>query len=98
MKTREDEKWQSLIALSAPTFAGDTALPYGFMTSTLARIKAEKRECDMMEKIGLRAVFASLGALAVIAVVTLSLSDTSSHGDLDPGVRTLVQMENIPVS
>ena len=44
MNTREDEKWQSLLARCAPTFTGEAEPPYGFMTRTLARLRTETRQ------------------------------------------------------
>ncbi len=48
-----------------------------------------------MERIGWRALLASLAALAIAATVTLSMNFADRGGDFDPGVRSLVQMENI---
>ncbi len=93
----EDTKWQTLLAQSAPTFAGETTPPYGFMTSTLARLSTERRDQTLMEKIGLRAILASLAVLAVTVAVSVGLQLTD-HSDLDPGVRSLLQIENISVS
>ena len=93
----EDSKWHSLLAQSAPTFAGETTPPYGFMTRTLARLSAEKREQNQFEKISLRALFASLAVLAVTVGVTVGVQ-LSDGADLEPGVRSILQVENISVS
>jgi hypothetical protein len=98
MNTREDEKWQGLLLRSAPTFAGEATPPYGFITGTLARLGAEKRQQEEFERIGWRALLASLAALVIAATVTLGISFTDRGGDFEPGVRSLVQMENIQVS
>jgi hypothetical protein len=98
MNSREDEKWQGLLLRSAPTFAGEATPPYGFITGTLARLGAEKRQQEEFERIGWRALLASLAALAVAAAVTLSVNMTDRGGDFDPGVKSLVQMENIQIS
>jgi len=100
MKTdfQEDEKWQGLLLRSAPAFAGEASAPYGFVTGTLAQLRAEKRQQEEMERIGWRALLASMAALAVAAAVTLSVNLTDPSMDFDPGVRSLVQIENVPVS
>ena len=97
MNMKEDEKWQSLLLASAPTFAGETALPYGFLTSTLARLQEEKETQEQLEKIGLRALFASLVVLAITAAVTLDLHFQNKR-DFEPGIRSLIQVENIQLS
>jgi len=98
MNTREDEKWQSLLLRSTPTFTGEAVLPYGFLTGTLARLRAEKWQREELERIGWRALLASLAALMVAATVTLSVSFRDQRVDFEPGVRSLVQMENIQLS
>jgi hypothetical protein len=97
MNLNEDEKWQGLLLRSAPTFAGEAAPPYGFITGVLAQLRAEKRQQEEFERIGWRALLASLAALAIAATVTLSV-DFRDRGDFEPGVRSLVQLENIQVS
>ena len=98
MNISEDEKWQSLLLRSTPTFTGEATPPYGFITGLLARLRAEDRQQEELERIGWRALLASLAALAVAATVTLSVNFTDQGGDFEPGVRSLVQMENIQVS
>jgi len=98
MNTSENEKWQSLLLRSTPTFAGEATPPYGFLTGTLARLRAENRQQEELERIGWRALLASLAALVVAATVTLSVDFSNRGGDFEPGVRSLVQMENIQVS
>ena len=98
MNTNEDEKWQSLLVRSTPAFAGEAAPPYGFITGTLARLRVEKREQEEFERIGWRALLASLAALVIAATVTLSVNFRDRGGDFEPGVRSLVQMENIQIS
>ena len=100
MKTNphEDEEWQGLLRRSAPAFAGETSPPYGFVTATLAKLRAEKRQQEEIERIGWRALLASMAALAVAAAVTLSVNGTDPSVDFDPGVRSLVQIENVQVS
>jgi len=95
MNMNEDEKWHSLLARSVPAFVGETEPPYGFTTAILARLA--ERESKQMEKIGLRAFFAALAVLAITTAVTLDLH-FQSRGELEPGVRSLIQMENVPVS
>jgi len=98
MNGREDEKWQNLVRRSAPAFAGETTPPYGFVTATLARLRTEERQQEEFERIGWRALLAAVGALAITAMVTFSLNTTDPSTDFEPGVKGLVQMENIQVS
>lgn len=98
MNSSEDEKWQSLLLRSTPTFTGEAAPPYGFITGTLARLRAENRQQEEFERIGWRALLASLAALVVAAAVAVSVNFSDRGGDFEPGVRSLVQMENIQVS
>ena len=98
MNTNEDKKWAGLLLRSAATFAGEAVPPYGFATGTLARLRAETRQMEEIERIGWRALLASLAALVIAATVTLGLSYADRGTDFDPGVRSLVQMENIQVS
>ncbi len=97
MNMKEDEKWHSLLAQSAPAFAGDIAPPYGFLTRTMSRLKEEKNEREQLEKIGMRALFASLAMLVITVGVTLSLH-FHNHPDFEPGIRGLIQVENVPLS
>jgi hypothetical protein len=98
MNTREDEKWQTLLARSNPTFAGELSPPYGFTTATLARLRAEKSQVEEIERIGWRALLASMAALVIAVAVTLGLGSRDAGSDFDPGVRSLVQVDNIQVS
>ena len=98
MNINEDEKWQALLSRSAQTFEGEAVPPYGFITGTLAQLRAEKRQQDDLERIGWRALLASLAALMIAATVTLSVNLRSQGDDFEPGVRNLVQMQNVQVS
>jgi hypothetical protein len=99
MNANDPEKiWMNLLAQSAPTFAGEAPPPYGFVTSTLAALRAESRQKREFERIGWRALLASLAALGVAAALTLTVSLRDQSTDLDPGVRGLVQMDNLPYS
>jgi hypothetical protein len=93
----EDAKWQALLARSNPTFAGETALPFGFLTSTLARIKAQKREREVFERIGLRSLFAAVVILLVVGGISVEMQ-LHSHTDFDPAVRSLLQADDVPIS
>ena len=91
-----DEKWQALLARSNATFAADAAPPYGFVTSTLARLKAEG-ERDMLERIGLRALFASLAILVAVVGVSIGMQ-IQDRMDFDPAVKSLLQADDVPIS
>jgi hypothetical protein len=93
-----DQIWKNLLAQSAPTFAGEAEPPYGFVTSTLAALRVESRQEREIERIGWRAVMASLAALGVAAALTLTVSLHNQGPDFEPGVRGLVQMDNLPYS
>jgi hypothetical protein len=93
-----NDTWMNLLAGSAPTFAGEGTPPYGFVTGTLASLRAGKRQQQEIERIGLRALLASLGALAVAAALTVTVDLHDQSTDFDPGVRSLVQMDNLPYS
>ncbi len=94
---QEDQKWQSLLERSKPTFAGDAELPFGFLTSTLARLKAEKRDRDLLERIGLRALFASIAILITVGGVSVGVQ-LQNRFDFDPAVQSLIQADDVPIS
>jgi hypothetical protein len=99
MNTNDPETtWKNLLAQSATTFEPELAPPYGFVTNTLAALRAEQRQERECERIGLRALWASLAALGVAAAVTLTVNLHQDNSDFDPGVRSLVQVENLPYS
>src|SRR5476651_927736 len=98
MNKTENETWQKLLSLSATNFAGEAVPPYGFVTSTLANLKARQTHVEDFERIGWRALLASLAALAIAATLAVTLDMRNSSGDFDPGVNSLVQMENFSVS
>jgi hypothetical protein len=98
MNTREDEKWQRLLLRSASTFAEDPAPPFGFVTGTTARLWSEMRQQEEFERIGWHALLASLAALVLAATVTFGLDSRDNQTDFDPGVRSLIQVENIQAS
>ena len=59
----------------------------------------EMRQQQDAERIGWRALVASFVTLvgAAVVAVTVSFSQPSSS-DLEPGMRSIVQVENIPLS
>ncbi len=95
MNTREDTVWKSLLAQSATTFDGDLTPPLGLATRVLAGVRATRVQEAAWERIGLRAIFASLVAVMVLTVVTFA---KVGHDDADAPVRSLAQLENIQVS
>jgi len=72
--------------------------PYGFITGTLAQLRAESRQQNEFERIGWRALLTSLAALVIAAMVTLSVDFSDQSGDFEPGTKSVVQLENIQVS
>jgi hypothetical protein len=93
-----DLTWRNLLAQSAPTFAAEATPPYGFVTSVLAGMRAQDRQRREVERIGLRALWAALAALGVAVVVTVSVNMSQDKNEFDPGVRSLVQLDNLPYS
>jgi hypothetical protein len=99
MNTNQDDKWHSLLALSAPTFNAESAPPYGFMTAMLAQLRLERQQEQQLGRLCWRAIFASLAVLALSAGVTLGVRLQLNRGDdLEPGMRGLIQVENVPAS
>ena len=85
----QDDKWRQLLAHSGPTFAAETELPYGFVTGTLARLRSESREQELIERIGLRALLASFVILLVtVGFVWMQFQDGF---EMEPGVNTLIR-------
>jgi hypothetical protein len=97
MNRQPDEKWMNLLSHSAPTFAGEDAPPYGFVTSTLGRLRVEKRQQEEIERTGWRALLASLVALAAVVTLTVGLQ-LQDGNDFDPGVKSIIETENVSVS
>jgi hypothetical protein len=97
MNNLHDEKWHRLLACSEPTFQAEVTPPYGFITAAMGKLRSEQRQQQEIERIGWRALLASLAALIIAATVTFSTYQDPSS-DFEPGVKGLVQMENIPVS
>jgi hypothetical protein len=96
MKTREEDNvWKSLLAQSAPTFAGDLAPPLGLPARILAHAREASMQEALWERIGLRAILSAVAAVAVLAVITLA---TRHHDDVDVPVRGLAALEDIRLS
>jgi len=94
---RDDKKWRTLLELAAPTFAGATELPYGFVTSTMARVKAERAEREMTDRIGLRALFAALAVLAMAGGISFAVQ-LHDRLDFDPGTKSIIQEDHVSIS
>ena len=97
MNAQPDDQWHHLLLRSAPTFAGDPAPPYGFVTATLGRLRARDRQREEMEQIGWRALLTSFITLVAVASLTVGLK-LHDRGELDPGLKSIIEVENIPVS
>ena len=95
MNTREDIVWKSLLAQSAATFDGGMTPPLGLAARVLAGVRETRVREAAWERIGLRAIFASLVAVVVMTVVTFA---QVGRDDADAPVRSLAQLENVPVS
>jgi len=96
-RSPEDAKWQALLARSSSTFVGESELPFGFLTSTLARIKAQNREREIFERIGIRSLFAAVAILAIVAGVSIGVQ-LRNPTDFDPALKSLLQANDVPIS
>jgi hypothetical protein len=94
---QDDNKWRKLLELAAPAFAGETEPPYGFVTSTVARLKAERVERELMERTGLRALFAALAVLAVAGGISFGVQ-LHDRLDFDPGTRSIILEDHVSIS
>jgi hypothetical protein len=94
---RQDNLWQNLLAQSAPTFAGETEPPYGFITGALAQLRAEQGQQKEIERIGWRALWASVAALTVVATFTLGVQ-LQDRNDLEPGINSVIVLDHIQLS
>lgn len=97
MNNSQDRKWQDLLARCAPTFAAESSPPYGLLTSTLARLSSARCQQLELERLGCRALFASLALLVAVVGFTVGLQ-LQEPGDLEPGVRNLAEVENIALN
>jgi hypothetical protein len=97
MNTREDKNWQNLLLRSTPTFAGVAEPPYGFVTGVLAQLRAEKHQLAEIERIGWRALVASLVTLGAVVVFTAGLQLQDRY-EPDPSVKNMIEMDNVSVS
>jgi hypothetical protein len=97
MNMREDRVWESLLAQSAPAFAGETDVPFGLPARVLAALRDQQRQQALWERTGRRAIFASLAAVLGMALFTFITTQRQSN-DLDPGVQSLALVENVQVS
>jgi anti-sigma-K factor RskA len=98
MSLREDQTWSALLAKGAPAFAGETEPPFGLATRVLASARRQQSQQDASERLGLRAIFASLAMVAVAAALTASLHFGADRDDTDPVIRSLAVAENVQVS
>ena len=95
MKSKEDQVWENLLAQSAPSFSGEATPPYGLTTRILAAVREQRQQEAVWERVGRRAIFASLAAVVGIALITFVRHDSD---DLDPAVKSVAVVENIQVS
>ena len=95
MKSKEDMMWESLLAKSALTYTGEATPPYGLTTRILALVRDQKQQEAVWERVGRRAIFASLAAVVGIALLTFVRHDSD---DLDPAVKSVALVENVQVS
>ncbi len=94
---QHDEKWRAILGMAAPAYAVEAELPYGLVTKTLARVRAQRMEQQTMERTGLRALFAALAILAVAGGITFGLKH--HHGPyMDPGINSIIEEDNVSIS
>ncbi len=89
--------WKNLLVQSAPTFEPELTPPYGFVTSTLAAMRAEGRQQREFERIGVRALWAALAALGVAAAVTVTVNLRQDNTDFDPECAALSKSKIFPI-
>jgi hypothetical protein len=94
---QEDAAWQSLLARANPTFTGNASPPYGFVTRAMARLKSERGEREILERIGLRAFFSSLAVLVAVVGFTVGLQ-IQDRFDLEPGLNSVFQVDDVPLA
>jgi hypothetical protein len=98
MNDSEQAQWHNLLAMSAPAFAvGETAPPYGFVTRVRARLETESCQREMMERVGLRALLASLAVLILTAAIMIEVN-RADRPDFEPGLGGLLQAADVPLS
>jgi hypothetical protein len=97
MNMKEDRVWESLLTQSTPAFAAETEVPFGLPTRVLAALRDRQGQEAMWDRIGHRAILASLGAVLGLALLTFVVAREQSD-DLDPGVQSLALVENVQVS
>jgi hypothetical protein len=97
MKTKEDFVWESLLAQSAPAFAAETTPPFGLTTRVLAAVREERQQAAAGDRVGRRAIWASLIAVLVLGAVTVARHQPRQD-DVDLPVRNLALVENVQVS
>lgn len=97
MKTpREDDVWKMLLAQGAPTFAGSDTPPFGLATRVLAGVRGAELQEALWERIGRRAIYAALGTVIVMALITFA--HLQSHDDADPSMRGFAQLDELIAS
>ncbi len=94
----EDQTWRELLAQSRPAFAGETEMPYGLVTRVLAGTRDQRRQRDALDRIGWRAILASLAMVAVTAGLTAGLQAMNDREEPEPGIQNLAMVENVQVS
>jgi hypothetical protein len=93
MKTR----WENLLAMSAATFEPPAEPAFGLATAVLARLREDELSQALAERIGLRAIFASVGALVLVFLFSVTAQHFQQN-DFEPGLRSIVQVQNVPLS
>jgi hypothetical protein len=95
MTSREDIVWKSLLAKSAPAFAAEATPPFGLTTRVMAAMREERQQVAVWDRVGRRAILASLTAVVAIGVLTVvRLRDN----DVDIQVKNLALVETVQVS
>ena len=95
MKSKEDQVWENLLARSASTFNVEPTPPYGLTTRILAAAREQRQQEAVWERVGRRAIFASLATVVGIALITFVRHDGD---DLDPAVKSVALVENVQIS
>jgi hypothetical protein len=92
----EDEVWKNLLAGSAPSFACSDTPPFGLATRVLAGLQGAELQEALWERVGRRAIFAALGTVVLMALITLARVQSIDEGDASLG--GLAHLEDVIAS
>ena len=92
---REDNVWKMLLRDSGPTFSGSDVPPFGLATRVLAGVRGAELQEALWERVGRRAIYAALGTVIIMAVLTFARVQMQDEADMP---RSLAQLEDVLAS